>query len=145
VYKRLISTVKKVEFVSDRMSYIRGHWCDIIVLNVHVPTENKSDDVKDRFYGELEQVFDKFPKYHMNIFLGDFNTRFGREDIIKPTIGNESLRASRNDNVFRVVIFVTFKNLIVKSRMFPHNNIHKFTWTSPDGKKAQPNSPCFDT
>jgi hypothetical protein len=43
------------------------------VLNVHVPTEDKIDDIKDRFYEELEQVFDKFPRYHMKIILGDFN------------------------------------------------------------------------
>jgi hypothetical protein len=37
VHERLVSAVKRVEFVSDRMSYIilRGRWCDIIVLNVH--------------------------------------------------------------------------------------------------------------
>jgi hypothetical protein len=23
------------------------------------------DDIKDRFYEELEHVFDKYPKYHM--------------------------------------------------------------------------------
>jgi hypothetical protein len=34
-----------------------------MVLNVHAPTEDKMDYVKDRFYEELEQVFDKFPKY----------------------------------------------------------------------------------
>jgi hypothetical protein len=62
VHKRTISTVKRVEFVSDRMSYIilRGRWCDIIVLNVHVPTEDKSDGKNDRFYEELEQVFENF-------------------------------------------------------------------------------------
>jgi hypothetical protein len=38
------------------------------VLNVHAPPEDKIDDIKDRFYEELEQVFDKFPKYHMKIF-----------------------------------------------------------------------------
>jgi hypothetical protein len=56
-----------VEFVSDRMSYIilRGHWCDIIILNVHAPTEDKIDDTKDRFYKELEHVFVKFSKHHM--------------------------------------------------------------------------------
>jgi hypothetical protein len=44
-----------------------------IILNVHVPTENKTDNMKDRFYEELEHVFDKFPKYQMKIMLGDFN------------------------------------------------------------------------
>jgi len=47
------------EFVSDRLSYIIlwGCWCKIIVLNVHAPSEVKSDDSKDSFYEELEQVF----------------------------------------------------------------------------------------
>jgi hypothetical protein len=40
--------------------------------------------IKDRFYEELEYVFDKFPKYHMKILLGDFNAKIGREDIFKP-------------------------------------------------------------
>jgi hypothetical protein len=51
VQKRIISAVKKVEFVSDRMSYIilRGRWYHIIVLNVHASTEDKTDDVKHSF------------------------------------------------------------------------------------------------
>jgi hypothetical protein len=53
-----------VEFVLIGCHIIpRGCWCcDIIVLNVHAPTQDKIDDVKDRFYKELERVFDKFPK-----------------------------------------------------------------------------------
>jgi hypothetical protein len=64
VQKRIISAVKRIEFVNDRMSYIilRGRWCQVIVLNVHAPTEDKADDVKGSFYKELERVFDKFPK-----------------------------------------------------------------------------------
>jgi hypothetical protein len=43
------------------MSYItlKGSWCDIVVLNVHAPTEDK-DDIKDSSYEELERVFGKF-------------------------------------------------------------------------------------
>jgi hypothetical protein len=64
VHKRIISAVKRVEFVSDWISCIilRGRWCHIIVLNVHAPTKDKTDDVKDSFYEELERVFDKFLK-----------------------------------------------------------------------------------
>ena len=81
--------VKRVEFVGDRMSYIvlRGRWCNIIVLNVRAPSKEKSDNSKDSFYEELEQVFDHFPKYDTKILLGDFNAKVGRENIFKPTIG----------------------------------------------------------
>jgi hypothetical protein len=48
---------------------LRGRWCDIIVLNVHASREDKIDDIKDRFYEELEHLFDKFPQYHMKILL----------------------------------------------------------------------------
>jgi hypothetical protein len=56
-----MSPVKRVEFVSDRMSYTipTGCWCHSVVLNVHAPTEDKFDDVKDSFFEELECVFDK--------------------------------------------------------------------------------------
>jgi len=61
---RIVSAVKRAEFVSDRVSYIvlRGRCCNIIVLNVHATSEEKSDDSKDSFYEELEQVFDHFSK-----------------------------------------------------------------------------------
>jgi hypothetical protein len=55
-------------------------------------------------------------------------------DIFKPTIWNESLHEISNDNGVRLVNFATSKNLRVKSMMIPHRNIHKYTWTSPDGK-----------
>jgi hypothetical protein len=87
--------------------------------------------VKDSFYEELERVFDKFPKYHMKILLGDFNAKVDREDIFKPTIGNKSLHEISNNNVVRLANFATSKNLKVKSTMFSHRNIHKHTMTSP--------------
>jgi hypothetical protein len=113
---------------------LRGRWCNIIVLNVHAPTQEKSDDSKDSFYEELQQVFDHFSKYHTKILLGDFNAKLGKEDTFKPTIGNESLHEDSNDNGVRVVNFATSKNLVFKSTMFPHRNIHKYTWTSHDRK-----------
>jgi hypothetical protein len=61
----------------------------------------------------------------MKILLGDFNAKVGREDILKLTIGNESLHEIGNDNEVRVAHFATTKNLTVRSTMFPHHNIHK--------------------
>jgi hypothetical protein len=81
---------------------------------VQAPCEDKGDDVKDSFYEDLGRVFDQFPRYDMNILLGDFNAKVGRENIFKPTIRNESLHEISNDNGVRAVNFVTSKNLAVK-------------------------------
>jgi hypothetical protein len=66
VHHKIASAVKRVEFVSDGVSYTiytriveRGRWCDI-VLNVHVTSEEKSDDSRDsymRTYSRFSIIF----------------------------------------------------------------------------------------
>jgi hypothetical protein len=56
VHKQIISAVKRVEFVSDRMSYNTKR----LLVSYHCsecscPTEDKTDEVKDSFYEELER------------------------------------------------------------------------------------------
>jgi hypothetical protein len=41
----------------------------------------------------------------------------------------------------RGVKFAISKNLVVKSAVYPHENIHKFTWMSPDGTKIYSDQP----
>ena len=43
--------MKRLDFVSGRVSYtlLRGRWYNIMVLNVHATSEEKSDDSKDSF------------------------------------------------------------------------------------------------
>ena len=50
-HHQITSSVKRVEFVSDRVSYLvlRGRWCIIIVLNVHAPSVGKSDNLTTVF------------------------------------------------------------------------------------------------
>ena len=52
VHRRIVSALKRVEFVSDRLPYIMlgGRWRNTIVINVHAPSEEKSDTSKDSFY-----------------------------------------------------------------------------------------------
>jgi len=63
--------------------------------------------------------FYHFPKYHMKILLGYFNAKVGRENIFKPTIGNESLHQHSNDNGVKIFTFAISKNLVVKSTIPP--------------------------
>jgi hypothetical protein len=75
VDKGIRSAVKRVKYICDRMSYIklRGRWSDVIVLNVHAPTEDNSDKRKEKFY-ELERVLDQYVKYPMKM-VRHFNAK----------------------------------------------------------------------
>jgi hypothetical protein len=70
---------------------------------VHQPSDENSDDSKDNFYAELEQIFFIIFLSNMKILLGGFNTKVGRENIFKLTIGHESLHQDSNDNGVRIV------------------------------------------
>jgi hypothetical protein len=84
-------------------------------MDVHAPTEHKIHDLKDSIYVQLEDVFDKFPKYHMKILL-DFSAKVRREEIFEPTTGN-GLHKISNDNGVRVVKFATSENLTQKNNV----------------------------
>jgi len=104
------------------MSYIvlRGRWCNIVVLNVHATSKEKSDDSKDRFYEELQTVFFIIFLSTVRNFCQNILIQNWREDIFKPTIGDEDFNQDSNDNGVRIVNFATSKNLVVKSMVFPH-------------------------
>jgi hypothetical protein len=54
--------------------------------------------LNDSFYGQIEWLFGKFPKYHMKILL-DFSAKVGMDDIFKPRIGNGIHKISNNNGV----------------------------------------------
>jgi hypothetical protein len=56
--------------------------CDVIVLNAHAPPDNTSHDTNGSYDEDMKRVFDRFPKYHLSIYLREFNAKAGREDIL---------------------------------------------------------------
>ena len=91
--------------------------------------------IQKNFYEELEEVFGHFRKYNMKMLLGAFNAKVGSGSIFKP-ISNESLHQDSNDNGVRIVNFATSNNLVVKSTIFLHRNIHKYTSTLLLGRRT---------
>jgi hypothetical protein len=52
-HKKIICAVKNVDFISDNTPYIilRGHWCHIIVLNVHASADDMNYDMRQLLRG----------------------------------------------------------------------------------------------
>jgi len=95
-------------------------------LIVKAPSEEKTDDSKHSCYELLVQVLNHFSKYHTKILL-DCEAKLRRDDIFNPTVRNDSLHQDINHKGVRVANFATSKNLVIKSKVFQHQNIHKYT------------------
>jgi hypothetical protein len=63
-----------------------------------------------------------------------FSFTIGEKGYFQKAVGNESLHQGSKDNGIRILNFATSKNVVVKSTILPHRNIHKHTWTSSDRK-----------
>lgn len=127
VQDKVLSCIKHFAAVSDRICYIQiaGRLFDLVIINCYAPMEDKNDDIKDIFYEELEAVYDSLPLHCVKMVVGDFNSKVGRENSFRPTIGPDSLHNISNNNGTRLINFASSKDLIVSSTYFPRKAIHK--------------------
>ncbi|KAL4083606.1 hypothetical protein QTP88_028922 [Uroleucon formosanum] len=127
------TNIVRFQPISDQICYIelKCKWYNMFLINCYAPTEDKSDDIKNKFYEDLDLVCDTLPIDKPKIILGDFNAKIGKENNYKPTIGSESLHEITNDNGNKLITFATANNMIISNTYFPHKNIHKQAWISP--------------
>ena len=107
------------------------------MINVRLLTNEKTEVVKEEFYNLLKQNINQIAYSDIEIILGDFNAKVDKEDIYKPTIGNESLHNETNNNRIKMIQFAISKGFNVRSTPFPHKDIHKETWYSADSRTAK--------
>jgi hypothetical protein len=79
-------------------------------------------------------MYDSLPTNDVKIIIGDANAKIGKEEEHREVIGKHSLHDRSNNNGIRLIDFSTSKNMRISSTCFPHKDIHKGTWRSPDGK-----------
>lgn len=134
VHESIIHAVREFKDINPRISTItlRTDNMDIVLINVHEPTDEKDEEEKELFYAILENVY-KSVKGNIILVLGEFNAKIGRERYYRAIIGNHILREISNDNGTKLVNFAAEKDLVVKSTMIPRKDIHKYTWIAPNG------------
>jgi len=93
----------------------------------------KGNQIKGKFYSELDTIYECIPKRIPKIIMGDFNAKIGKEGVFEPKIGRESLHQISNDNGIRLITFAGSKNMWTSSTFFPHKRTHKQKWMSPNG------------
>ena len=86
---RLRHLVSGFTLVNQRLAkiLIKAKFHNISLICAHAATEEKDNAVKDAFYANLEDLYDKCPAHYIKIVLGVFNAKMGQEGIFDPTVG----------------------------------------------------------
>jgi hypothetical protein len=71
-------------------------------------------------------MYKRIPAHDTKIVIGDFNAKMERKEIFKPLVKKLRMHEPSNMNRIRAIDFAT--------QYFPHKNVHKKTWQSPDGR-----------
>ena len=135
VGKKLKDSVIGFNNISDRLCTLRlrSRFYNISIINVHCHTEDSNDQEKDNFFDQIENAVNACPRHDVKIVLGDFNAKIGRQPEYRQITGAHSLHELSNDNGQRTIELAASLNMVVASTRFPRKDIHKWTWTSPDG------------
>lgn len=87
-----------------------------VLVCVHAPIETEEENMKDVFYEDLSQIYDKLPGNVIKLVIGDLNAKCGKETHFIPMIGREKLHETSNENEY-----------ILRSRKRYNNKQHNFS------------------
>ena len=137
VRSNLIENVIEFDPITNRLARlrVRSAWLKISMVVVHAPIEDSTADVQDAWYDELNEVMAKIPRHDLLLVLGDWNAKIGKGNDVaafRDSAGNHSLHDTCSDNGLRLLSWATQHGLVVGGTIFPHREIHKGTWLSPD-------------
>jgi hypothetical protein len=126
------------EAVNDRIITARFHSRvrNVTIIQCYAPTNEASSDVKDRFYSELSQVFEKTNRGDIKMVMGDLNAKVGRENyMLEKVMGRHGLGV-RNDNGERFIDYCNTHQLVIGGTIFQHKPCHKISWVSTDRRRT---------
>lgn len=130
-----ISTLPKG--INDRLIIIRlllHGKKQATLISAYAPTMTSSEEVKNKFYDDLEAQIASVPKSDKLIILGDFNARVGADHISwKGVIGRHGIGNCNSNGLLLLRLCATY-NLLITNTVFRLQNRNKTTWMHPRSK-----------
>ena len=102
-------------------------------IQCYAPTNDADEETKQQFYNSLQETINDLPKRDIVLLLGDFNAKIGNDNKGKEAIMGTHALGLMNENGELFTDFCAFNDLVIGGSIFQHKNVHKETWTSPDG------------
>ena len=104
------------------------------VIQPYAPINDAMDEQKNESYNQLQDTISDYNRNDLLVVMGDLNAKVDNNN----TSGKEVMRkfgiGIMNDSGERLCDFCSANGFVITGTNFPHKNIHKLTWESPDGR-----------
>ena len=122
--------------INSRLMKIRlkGRQINTTIIQCYAPTNDNTEVAKDEFYEQLQAELNNIPGHDMRIIMGDMNAKVGMDNTgYDRTMGKHGC-GTMNENGERLVEICSTNDFVIGGTLFPHKDIHKLTWQSPNGR-----------
>ncbi|KAL9983948.1 hypothetical protein ACROYT_G006197 [Oculina patagonica] len=120
--------------VSERMVRARFYskYSKLTVIQCYSPTNEADEAEKLNFYEQLQSEVATTPKHDVLMVIGDLNAKVGRDNTGREDHMGKHGSGEINENGELFADFCGLNGLVIGGTIFPHREIHKITWNSPD-------------
>ena len=119
--------------MSLRLPLIKGR--HITIISAYAPTMTNPDDIKDKFYEDLDSLIKTIPKEDKLLILGDFNARVGTDYTTWEGIIGRNGVGKCNSNGLLLLKTCAEHSLLITNTVFrlPHRN--RTSWMHPRSRQ----------
>ena len=134
VNKRVQNAVLGYNLKNDRMISVRfqGKSFNISIIQVYVPTSNAEEAEVERFYEDLQDLWELTSKKDILFIIGDWNEKVGGQET--PGITGKFGFGIQNEAGQRLIEYCQENALVISNTLFQQHKRRLYTWTSLDGQ-----------
>ena len=104
------------------------------VIQPYAPINDAMDEQKNESYNQLQDTISDYNRNDLLVVMGDLNAKVRNNNTNRREVMRKFGIGIMNDSGERLCDFCSANGFITTGTNFPHKNIHKLTWGSPDGR-----------
>ena len=120
--------------INERLIRVRffGKQVKMTIIQCYAPTNDADPEQKDIFYETLQAEVENTPSQELLIIMGGLNAMVGTVNTGSERVMGKHGYGNLNENGERLVELCGMNNLVIGGTLFPHKDIHKISWNSPN-------------